>query len=105
MIDAPTATDQEATPSLEQHFAKFRDGIIGQHQTFETPFGVQKIVYADWIASGRLYEPLERKISDTFGPFVGNTHSESSITGTCMTRAYHEAHHVIKNRHFGQALK
>ena len=97
MIDSPTATDQEATPSLEQHFARFRDGIIGQHQTFETPFGEQKIIYADWIASGRLFEPLERKISETFGPFVGNTHSESSITGTCMTRAYHEAHHVIKN--------
>ena len=63
---------------------------------FETPFGPQRIIYADWIASGRLYRPIEDIISKTFGPYVGNTHSESSITGTCMTRSYHEAQNVIK---------
>ena len=96
MIDSPTVADREAGSSLEKHFEPFRNGIIGQHQTFETPFGTQTIIYADWIASGRLYAPIEQKIAETFGPFVGNTHSESSITGTCMTRAYHEAHNVIK---------
>ena len=29
---------------------------------------------------------------ETIGPFVGNTHSESSVTGALMTEAYHEAH-------------
>jgi selenocysteine lyase/cysteine desulfurase len=33
---------------------------------------------------------------EDFGPFVGNTHSESSATGTAMTLAYHEAHRIIK---------
>ncbi len=45
--------------SLEEHFRRFRDNIIGIDQTFESPFGTQRIVYADWIASGRLYEPIE----------------------------------------------
>jgi selenocysteine lyase/cysteine desulfurase len=31
-----------------------------------------------------------------FGPFVGNTHSEASETGTAMTLAYHEAHRRLK---------
>ncbi|HSP86581.1 MAG TPA: aminotransferase class V-fold PLP-dependent enzyme, partial [Ignavibacteriaceae bacterium] len=46
--------------------------------------------------SGRLYEPIEKTMLEKFGPFVGNTHSESSITGTTMTLAYHHAHDVIK---------
>lgn len=61
-----------------------------------TPYGEQRVVYADWTASGRLYSPIERKMSETFGPFVGNTHSESSVTGTAMTHAYHLAHQLIK---------
>ncbi|MFY7811205.1 MAG: aminotransferase class V-fold PLP-dependent enzyme, partial [Flavobacterium sp.] len=56
----------------------------------------QKIIYTDWTASGRLYAPIEEKISHVFGPFVANTHTETTITGTTMTRAYHEARHIIK---------
>ena len=81
---------------LEKHFQKFRKNIIGDSQTFISPFGEKRIVYADWIASGRLYAPIEKKLSDLFGPFVGNTHTETSITGTTMTRAYHLAHNKIK---------
>lgn len=69
---------------------------MGIDTEFETPFGIKKIIYADWIASGRLYKPIEEKLCETFGPFVGNTHSESSITGTTMTLAYHHAHKIIK---------
>jgi len=60
------------------------------------PYGEKKIVYADWIASGRLYKPIEEKIAKELGPFVGNTHTETSITGTSMTRAYHLAQEIIK---------
>lgn len=84
-------------PHLEEYFQKFRNEIIGVDQVFKSPYGEQKILYADWIASGRLYDPIEKQIQETFGPFVGNTHSESSITGTTMTQAYHYAHKYIKN--------
>lgn len=86
--------------SLEAHFAPFRENIVGIAQTFDGPYGRQRLVYADWIASGRLYGPIERQLTETFGPFLGNTHSESSITGTSMTRAYHHAQQLIK-RHVG----
>lgn len=85
---------------LESHFDKYRRNTVGCDQTFQTPYGTKKLIYADWIASGRLYKPIEDQIASVMGPFVGNTHSESSITGTSMTRAYHEARHVIK-RHVG----
>jgi len=82
--------------SLEKHFEKFRKNIIGIDTTFESHYGTQKIVYADWIASGRLYGPIEDKIKNVFGPLVGNTHSEASETGVAMTHAYHKAQQLIK---------
>jgi len=81
---------------MEQYFKKFRTNIIGIDQEFESPYGKQKIIYADWVASGRLYKPIENKLAKTFGPFVGNTHTETSETGTLMTKAYHYAHEIIK---------
>jgi selenocysteine lyase/cysteine desulfurase len=82
--------------TLEKYFDKFRKNIVGINATFESPYGIQKIIYADWIASGRLYSPIEDKIKNLFGPLVGNTHSEASETGVSMTLAYHLAHKIIK---------
>ncbi len=82
--------------SLESYFTSFGNNIIGIDQEFESPFGTQKIVYADWIASGRLYRPIEEKITSSIGPFTGNTHSETSKTGLLMTKAYHRSHEIIK---------
>lgn len=82
--------------TLEKYFEKFRENIVGINQEFESPYGTQKIVYGDWIASGRLYKPIENKITDIIGPFVGNTHTETSETGLRMTHAYHKSHELIK---------
>src|SRR5690606_23326291 len=92
------STDK-ATPiptALEQHFNAFRKHIVGIDQVFETPYGSQKMIYTDWTASGRLYRPIEEKILNDFGPFVANTHTETTESGTAMTTAYHQAKHIIK---------
>lgn len=81
---------------MEKHFEKFRKNIIGVDQEFETPNAWVKMIYADWIASGRLYQPIEEQITNVFGPFVGNTHTETSTTGTLMTKSYHYAQKKIK---------
>ena len=82
--------------SLEKYFQKFRNNIVGIGQKFESPFGEQEIIYADWTASGRLYRPLEDKMLNSIGPFVANTHTETSTTGSVMTHAYHIAKDKIK---------
>jgi len=82
--------------ALEAYFEQFRKHIIGQDQTFNSPFGEQRIIYTDWTASGRLYRPIEEKLSNDFGPFVANTHTETTVSGTAMTKAYHKAKHIIK---------
>ncbi len=81
---------------LSAHFEKFRKKTIGYDLEFQTPYGKKKMVYADWIASGRLYAPIEDKIANVFGPYIGNTHTETSETGTLMTKAYHYAQKMIK---------
>ncbi|MCX6335101.1 MAG: aminotransferase class V-fold PLP-dependent enzyme [Bacteroidia bacterium] len=81
---------------LETYFGTFRKNIIGLDSEIETPSGLKKLVYADWIASGRLYKPIEKRISCDIGPMVGNTHSESSATGIAMTNAYRQAQRIIK---------
>ncbi len=85
---------------LEQYFRPFRNNIIGIDQTFPTPFGEKRILYADWTASGRLYKTIEEFLCWEAGPFVGNTHTETTVTGSAMTKAYHEAKHIIK-KHVG----
>jgi selenocysteine lyase/cysteine desulfurase len=85
---------QEET--LDHFFAPFRAGIIGLDHAFVGPCGEQRLLYADWTASGRLYAPIERCLVEQFGPLVGNTHSESSTTGVAMTRAYQHAQTLLK---------
>jgi selenocysteine lyase/cysteine desulfurase len=81
---------------LQQYFNRFRKHIVGQDQTFTSPYGEQKIIYTDWTASGRLYRPIEHKLLREFGPFVANTHTETTVSGTAMTKAYHKAKEIIK---------
>lgn len=82
---------------LEKYFEPFRKNVIGIDACIETPYGTRKLVYADWIASGRLYGPIERRIINEVGPMVGNTHSESTATGKAMTDAYHMAQKIVKH--------
>lgn len=85
---------------LEKYFSPFRENVVGSEQYFTSPFGEKKIIYADWIASGRMYKGIEKKLNDEVFPFVANTHTETSITGATMSLAFDEAFHIIK-RHVG----
>lgn len=82
------------------YFNKIRNNIIGYSGSFITPYGVKKLVYADWTASGRLYRPIEDKLSNEFGSLIGNTHTETNVTGSSMTLSYMKAKKIIK-QHVG----
>ncbi len=81
---------------LEIYFDQFRKKTIGDETYFESPYGTQKMIYADWIASGRLYSEIEDKMQKDFGKMLGNTHSEASETGVFMTNSYCIAKQIIK---------
>lgn len=93
MISSETVLATE----LETYFQQFRKNIVGIDQEFTSPYGKKKIVYTDWTASGRLYQTIESKLMNQFGPFVANTHTETTVSGTAMTMAYHHARSIIKN--------
>jgi selenocysteine lyase/cysteine desulfurase len=82
--------------TLEDYFAKYRANVIGNDQVFKSPFGMQRLLYADWTASGRAYQPIEDFIQNEVLPFVGNTHTGTTITGTLMSDAYERAKTIIK---------
>lgn len=56
----------------------------------------QSLCYADWTASGRLYQPIETRLSQQIGAYMANTHTEDSLTGRTMTHWLHEAEQRIK---------
>lgn len=85
-----------ALTELEKYFSRYRLNTIGCDAEYESPYGIQKVIYGDWIASGRLFLPIEEKIIKEFGPYAANTHTEASETGSRMTFAYKMAHDIIK---------
>lgn len=84
------------TSQLQDYFQAFRDNIVGINTCFTTPFGKKKIIYADWTASGRAYQPIEDRIVNDIMPFLGNTHTETTATGKAMTKAYEKSKQIIK---------
>ena len=51
---------------LEEFFARFRENIVGVNHRLQGPYGVPaRWYYADWTASGRLYGPIERRLSES----------------------------------------
>ncbi|KXK39191.1 MAG: aminotransferase class V-fold PLP-dependent enzyme [Saprospiraceae bacterium] len=81
---------------LETYFEPFRKNTIGNDACFDSPFGIKKVVYADWTASGRMYAPIEEILTNHIYPFVANTHTETNFTGSSMTIAYKKAREIIK---------
>lgn len=82
--------------TLTEHFSRFREHIIGDGHDYSETSVSRDILYADWTASGRLYRPIEDFIVNELGPYVANTHTETTLTGTTMTEAYHDAQKIIK---------
>ncbi|WP_442845105.1 aminotransferase class V-fold PLP-dependent enzyme [Leeuwenhoekiella sp. H156] len=86
----------QTSEDLETYFDQYRSNTIGVNHQFKTVYGIQNQLYADWIASGRLYQPIEDIICKQIGPLMANTHSFSSETGKASTYTYHEARAIIK---------
>jgi selenocysteine lyase/cysteine desulfurase len=70
--------------------------IVGHDLTLVTAYGPRRMLYADWIASGRLYRPIEDRMLQAFGPWMANSHTETSATGQAMTLAYAQARSIVK---------
>ncbi|MCV2448692.1 aminotransferase class V-fold PLP-dependent enzyme [Paracoccus sp. DMF] len=70
-------------------------GIIGRDAVIQGPFGPRRLIYADYIASGRALRPLEVWIMENVLPWYANSHTEASHCGGTMTRMRRAARAAI----------
>ena len=72
-----------------------RTGIIGDDRAIDGPFGVRRVTYADYTASGRSLGFIEDFIRDEVMQLYANTHTETSTTGLQTTRFREGARRII----------
>ena len=60
--------------------------IIGNDQVIDGPFGPRRMIYADYVASGRALLQVERAVMEDVLPWYANSHTEASHCGGVMTR-------------------
>ena len=72
-----------------------RTSVIGDDEAVAGPFGVRRVTYADYTASGRSLTFIEDYLRDAVLPLYANTHTESSGTGLQTTRFREEARQII----------
>jgi selenocysteine lyase/cysteine desulfurase len=81
--------------TVQSLIERIRNGIIGDDRAIEGPFGVRRVTYADYTASGRSIDFIEDFIRDEVMPLYANTHTETSITGLQTTRFREDARRAI----------
>ena len=93
-----TRPTSRPTPSADpdQLIALIRDSVIGDDEAFAGPFGVRRVTYADYTASGRSLTFIEDYIRNQVMPLYANTHTESSGTGLQTTRFREDARDIIR---------
>jgi selenocysteine lyase/cysteine desulfurase len=73
-----------------------RDSVIGEDEAVAGPFGLRRVTYADYTASGRSLSFIEDYIRDAVMPLYANTHTESSGTGLQTTRFREDARRIVR---------
>jgi len=89
-------------PKAKQGFddyslSNIRANIIGHDHVLSGPFGSRKMFYADYVASGRSFQPIEDTISRHVLPLYANTHTEASATGRQTSAFREQAREIIAN--------
>ncbi len=73
-----------------------RRGTIGDDRAVVGPFGLRRVTYADYTASGRSLDFIEDFIRHEVMPLYANTHTETSTTGLQTTRFREDARRLIR---------
>ncbi len=71
-----------ATPDRLERMAA---DLIGKDVNIVGPFGPKRLVYADYVASGRALMCVEQFIMQNVLPYYANSHTEASYCGGAMT--------------------
>jgi selenocysteine lyase/cysteine desulfurase len=91
--DVPTATHADPEALIEL----IRRSVIGDDEAVAGPFGVRRVTYADYTASGRALTFIEDYLREAVLPLYANTHTESSGTGLQTSRFREDARTIIRD--------
>jgi len=80
----------------DQLIDSIRAAVIGDDEAVMGPFGLRRVTYADYTASGRSLAFIEDYIRTAVLPLYANTHTESSGTGLQTGRFREEARAIIR---------
>lgn len=95
--EGPKEERDEVSSTPEDLVKYVAQNIIGADTVFSTPFGPRKVVYCDYIASGRSVKFIEDYISSEVLSQYGSTHTTSTVTALQTTLFRHEARDIIRN--------
>jgi len=73
-----------------------RAAVIGDDEAVMGPFGLRRVTYADYTASGRSLTFVEDYIRAAVLPLYANTHTEASGTGLQTSRFREDARAIIR---------
>jgi len=76
-------------------FEVLRNELIGKNLKFETPYGERLLTYADFTASARGLNFIEKYLLELQESYA-NTHTEDDMTGEVMTKILHKSEKIIK---------
>jgi selenocysteine lyase/cysteine desulfurase len=89
-----------ATPTIERKTEELiqliRDSLVGADEAVAGPFGLRRVTYADYTASGRSLSFIEDYLRAAVMPLYANTHTESSGTGLQTTRFREDARRIVR---------
>ena len=83
-------------PGSDALIEAIRGAVIGDDEAVLGPYGLRRVTYADYTASGRSLTFIEDYIREAVLPLYANTHTESSGTGLQTTRFREDARAIIR---------
>lgn len=87
-----SVTDGSTIKPTENHLLNFvSNDVIGNNTVFKGPFGPRRILYCDYVASGKAMNCIENFIRNEVLPTYANTHTISTVTSSTTTGYRNEA--------------
>src|SRR6476620_775025 len=104
MASAASTMRDVSFPADEDDLVELiRASVIGDDEAVAGPFGIRRVTYADYTASGRALTFVEDYLRDAVLPLYANTHTESSGTGLQTSRFREDARAIIRTAVGGNA--
>lgn len=89
-------SNQDENNQINPIFEDIKKDIIGYNLLFKSPFGIKRIIYADYTASGKSIYSIESYLKRKIHPFYANVHSESGFLSEQSENFRKEAKQIVR---------